>query len=556
MAQRLFKLAELNRKGGLRDVQADGSLRKSAFVRDGAKVAQVVIIQLHSFWIIERLHTKDLLGRRMSIPLSSGEMTDSIAEAMAGSSRRWAGAQRAALLGELYSALWLAAAVAGTAFLDSLGAALLLLSAFLLWAVTRYSRRYMRGDPGQARFTAWLCITGTCVFTLVLAQNLIVFAAAWCATSLSLHRLLQFYGDRPAALLAARKKFLISRLGDLCLLSAIGLARLEFGTWDFARLFRASAGMGGAISGPDVTSVQWMAVLLACAALLKSAQFPFHSWLPDTMETPTPVSALMHAGIINAGGILVIRLSPVIALSSAAMTILTVAGAFTAVFAGLVMLTQASVKRGLAFSTVAQMGFMMFECGLGAFHTALIHLVAHSVFKAYAFLSSGRAVHARARSPRRAARPAAVLTGLGAGAICAVLAYLAPGAVPAHPELKAIFALAIAQMLWSLWSGYGAGRRVPAGVAIAGGLTAVYCLMERVGSALVKPSDGHGGLAGYLTVAAFCAIALAESQLPRLAGNQWLGDLWVHARNGFYLNTVANRFTMAIWPVENLGRGN
>jgi len=204
------------------------------------------------------------------------QMTDSITQTPAAESRGWASARRhAARLGEIYSGLWLAVAVAGAAFLDSLSAVLLVLSTFLLWAVTRYARRYMAGDPGQARFTAWLCATGTCVFTLVLAQNLIVFAAAGCATSLSLHRLLQFYADRPAAVLAARKKFLISRLGDLCLVSAIGLAWFAFGTWDFAPTFRAVDVMSGAPAGQTATPALWMAVLLAFAALLTSAQFRF-----------------------------------------------------------------------------------------------------------------------------------------------------------------------------------------------------------------------------------------------------------------------------------------
>ncbi|MDE3166538.1 MAG: hypothetical protein KGN36_12095, partial [Acidobacteriota bacterium] len=386
---------------------------------------------------------------------------------------------------------------------------------------------------------------------------LLVFAAAWCATSLSLHRLLQFYPGRPAAVLAARKKFLISRFGDLCLVSAIGLAWSLYGTWDFARLFRAVDTVGRATNGQPATPAIWMAVLLALAALLKSAQFPFHSWLPDTMDTPTPVSALMHAGIINAGGILVIRLNPLIALSGAAMTMLVVAGAFTALFGGVVMLTQASVKRALAFSTVAQMGFMMFECGLGAFHLALIHIVAHSLFKAYAFLSSGRAVHTRAPAARRAARPAAILAGLCvAGSIYAMLTRLAAGAAPAPPELMAIFSLAVAQMLWSLWSAPAAERTVPAGLAVAGGFTALYWVLEWAAGGVVKPFAGHGGLAGYLAVAAFVAVAIAESQLPRLAGSRWLASLWVHARNGFYLNTMANRFTTALWPVGPNGGGN
>ena len=145
-------------------------------------------------------------------------------------------------------------------------------------------------------------------------------------------------------------------------------------------------------SSTRTSELTWLCLSLVCGAMLKSAQFPFHSWLPDTMETPTPVSALMHAGIINAGGFLIVRLSPLVTLSPLSLHILAVVGAFTAIFASLVMMTQASVKRMLAFSTIAQMGFMMLQCGVGAFSIAVLHIVAHSLYKAHAFLSSGSVV--------------------------------------------------------------------------------------------------------------------------------------------------------------------
>ena len=277
-------------------------------------------------------------------------------------------------------------------YFDSLSAIVLVLVSFLLAVVTRYSINYLAGDPGQGRFTKWLCLTGGAVLAIVISGNLVQFALAWCATSLSLHKLLLFYPDRPGAVLAARKKFIISRLGDLCLLSVIVLVYQQFHTWDFAALFAGAEQLHENGPGAGHLSINLICFLLVAGAMLKSAQFPFHSWLPDTMETPTPVSALMHAGIINAGGFLIIRLNPLVTLSPAAMSTLALFGAFTALFASLVMLTHASVKRSLAFSTMAQMGFMMLECGLGAFGLAVLHLVAHSLYKAHAFLASGSIV--------------------------------------------------------------------------------------------------------------------------------------------------------------------
>ena len=147
---------------------------------------------------------------------------------------------------------------------------------------------------------------------------------------------------------------MVSRLGDAALVGALVLTYREFGTWDFQHIFIAAERFRTAGLEHLPHSVSSICALLVFAALLKSAQFPFHSWLPDTMETPTPVSALMHAGIINAGGILIIRLNPLISLSQTALLVLCIFGGVTALFASVVMLTQASVKRCLAFSTMGQ----------------------------------------------------------------------------------------------------------------------------------------------------------------------------------------------------------
>lgn len=447
--------------------------------------------------------------------------------------------------GRIFAALCVSGAVAASPFLDRLTAVLLLLSTVLFAVVFRYSERYLAGDPGQARFSLRLCATGSCVFALILAQNLLFFAVAWLGTSLSLHQLLQFYRHRPGALLAARKKFLISRLGDCALAGALIQTYRVFGTWDFGHLFAAAEKYRAAGQTPPAVAV--IACLLAFAAMLKSAQFPFHTWLPDTMETPTPVSALMHAGIINAGGILVIRLSPLIALSPAAMGGLAAVGCFTALFASVVALTQASVKRCLAFSTVAQMGFMMLECGLGAFHLALLHLAAHSLYKAYSFLSSGEAVSA----PPRQEQEAKGMAVLAAGLLPAILAWRWSAGHFGQPVLNGVFFLAMAQMLWQSKRGLQALTLVLAAAC----LTGLYFALEAAAAAVVEPvSAPYNPLLADGILALFCLTALLQTQLPRFGRSPAVTAIYVHARNGFYCNTLANRLTAALWPVQQTER--
>ncbi len=459
---------------------------------------------------------------------------------------------RAALWSQLYAALCILSALAAIPLLDRLTSVLLILSTFLFAIVCRYSQRYLAGDPGQSRFLFWLCLTGSFVFALVLSRNLLLFALAWCGVSLSLHQLLQFYSHRPAALLAARKKFLISRLGDAALLASLVLTHRIFGTWDFQPIFLAAQRLQAA--GPENLpgSIHLLCALLVFAALLKSAQFPFHSWLPDTMETPTPVSALMHAGIINAGGILVIRLSPLVSLSSHAMLALVAIGGFTALFASTVMLTQASVKRSLAFSTVAQMGFMMLECGLGAFHLALLHIVAHSLYKAHAFLSSGSAVLSKPEPQSQPAPPLAIgLSLLAATAISfSIAAVLGVPFLP-HLALNAIFSLGLAQMLWSASPHFRRAWHLPLALAAAALLSLAYFALHLLAERIVQPATGAFSPAGLAVLAAFLLVAVAQSRLAALARTSFGERLYVHARNGFYCNTLANRFTAALWPAKS-----
>ncbi len=448
--------------------------------------------------------------------------------------------------------------------LDNLASLLSVLVSFLALVVIRYSANYLSGDPHQGRFTKWLCLTCGCVLLMVLSGNLLLFAAAWSATSWGLHRLLVFYPDRPGAHLAARKKFVFSRLGDVCLLVVLILIYRDFHTWDFQRVFDASDAIRTSAATHLNLSLQICCYLLVIAALLKSAQFPFHSWLPDTMETPTPVSALMHAGVINAGGFLIVRLSPLITLCPGALALLTLLGGFTALFASLTMLTHASVKRALAFSTVAQMGFMMLECGLGAFSLAILHLVAHSLYKAHAFLSSGSMI-ALAKAKwvpvgRPQAHPGVLLTSvllalLVTWSASRLLGFL-PQDDPSYSLLVLILLLSQAYMLWNLLSSSLRLSLLLWGVLMALGLSLVYFGLHRLFVWVLRNSvhdqvfawtDYHV-CAGLAVMFLFLAVLFFQTELPQWEQNQWYKTLYVHARNGFYFNTLANHLVMKIWP--------
>jgi NAD(P)H-quinone oxidoreductase subunit 5 len=446
-------------------------------------------------------------------------------------------------------------------YFDTLSAVMLLLVAFLGAVVMRYSVNYLAGDPRQGRFTKWLAVTIGSVLMLIIAGNLLLFTLAWVTTSLSLHQLLTFNRDRPAAVLAAWKKFFFSRLGDVCLIGALIMTWQCFGTWKFSAMFEAADALRAA-GGPLPHCLGWSSMLLVAGALLKSAQFPFHSWLPDTMETPTPVSALMHAGIINAGGFLVVRFSPIIASSPVSLNSLALVGAFTALFASVIMLTQTSVKRSLAYSTIAQMGFMMLQCGLGAFALAILHIVAHSLYKAHAFLSSGSIVSmtrsAWVPSERPAAHPviligtlaAAVALTWGIGSLFGLGATSGAGTL----LLGSVFMMALAYLLWNLWASSHRASLIGWGLLLGAGAATAYFALHAAFEKLLAPSLPsyaparspleYGVMA--LIILLFMAVLVVQSQLPTWSVTRLGRKLYVHASQGFYLGAIANRVTLAL----------
>lgn len=434
---------------------------------------------------------------------------------------------------------------------DGAAGLMLLLVAFISVVVSHFSTRYLDGEASQGRFFLWLGFTIGAVSLLVIAGNLALFFAAWVLTSVGLHQLLLHYGDRPAARRAAWTKFAISRLGDAFLLAAFALIYKLFATLDIATVVKQAQ----SVAEPTATH-EIIAWLLVLGAVTKSAQFPFHVWLPDTMETPTPVSALMHAGIVNAGGYLLIRLSPLVTLAPSAMLMLAVFGTVTACFGSVVMTTQPSVKRGLAYSTVAQMGFMMLQCGMGAFAAAMMHIIAHSLYKAHAFLSSGSVVAqsqatAAVRQPESKLSVMPLLAAATSAAACiAVVFQLMPiGNVAEKPGgivLSLILFLALTGWGWRVVS---LGRLPIMMVAFSGmlGLSLAYAGGYVLVHQLLHPTAGSAASAGLgqvVSVAIATAFGLLfafQALLQNSVQPQWLAPLRIHAANAFYVPALYQR---------------
>ncbi len=436
---------------------------------------------------------------------------------------------------------------------DLVGAVMLLLVSFVGWVIVRYSRRYLAGDAGESRYVPPLLATLAAVSLVVVSNHLVLLALAWVATSLCLHRLLTFYDRRIAALIAAHKKFLASRAADLCLFTAVLLVGQGLGTYEIDRIAAQLAATPVLPAGLQVA-----AVLLALAAVLKCAQLPIHGWLIQVMEAPTPVSALLHAGIVNLGGFLLIRLAELIAAVPAAQALLVIAGATTAVLAGLVMTTRISIKVMLAWSTCAQMGFMLMQCGLGLPELAFVHLLAHSLYKAHAFLAAGGAVEqARIQQMAGAGRPVTLATstfravcGAAAVAVAAWIWNVPLGDQPGLWLLALIASLALAP-LFAFGSGRGLRDWLWPPVA-ALGVALIYMGVHEVAAATLALQTG-GAAAGWvvaLAAGAFLALFALQSVIAAQPGSRLARALYPWFYAGFYLDELFTRFSFRLWPVR------
>lgn len=441
--------------------------------------------------------------------------------------------------------------------LDWISVSMVALVAFIGWVVLRYARVYLDGEARQGAFTGWLCATLAMVLLLVQAGHLVPFALAWIGTSLCLHRLLLFYPDRPAAQRVARKKFIVARLGDIALVIAFGLLVWTFGSGDIGAVNTAAADAQG--GGAIVAA----AGMLGLAALLKSAQFPVHGWLIEVIETPTPVSALLHAGVVNGGGFLLIRFADVMLLAPGILAVLVMIGGFTALVGSLVMLTQPAVKASLAWSTIAQMGFMILQCGLGLFALALLHILAHSLYKAHAFLESGSAIERVAAIrrpgpiavPRAAAVGRAFLAALGIYAIVGLLLGLGEKSTQAI-VLGAILVLGVAYLLAQGFADTAPRALTRRTALYAVAATVAYFALQtgvtKLTAATLPAPPAVGPLEWFLlvlTVLGFGSVAVAQALFPLWSNHPAAAGLRVHLSNGLYINAVFDRL-LGGWSVR------
>nr|WP_258570823.1 proton-conducting transporter membrane subunit [Flavimaribacter sediminis] len=429
--------------------------------------------------------------------------------------------------------------------------ALVLLVAFIGWVVVRYSRTYLDGEAQEGRFHALMLATLAAVLLFVQSGNLGMLILSSALIGFCLKRLLLFYRERPEARRAATKFALVWHGADAALVIAALLLVANYGTGNLGEIATVASKIG----------LTWSSslgiALIVFAAALKTAAFPMHGWLTEVMEAPTPVSALLHAGIINSGGILLILLAGLVQLSPGVMAALVMIGGFTAIFGAAVMLTQSAVKTSLAWSTVSQMGFLLLQCGLGLWALALLHIVAHSLYKAHAFLSSGGAVQAVAslRRPGPIAVPsfAAVLKSF---ALALVLYALIATAFSVLLGPKTAQALALGAILI-----FGVAYLVAQGLAdlapaeltkrtalLSLGAAIAYFAFQAGAQAFWGPALPLAPTPGplewaliVLAVASFGLVAFAQALFPLWAHHPSTAGLRVHLANGFYMNALLDR---------------
>ena len=281
---------------------------------------------------------------------------------------------------------------------DTLTAVMLVVITTVSSLVHLYSWGYMEEDPSQPRFFAYLSLFTFAMLMLVTADSLIQMFFGWEGVGLASYLLIGFWYHKPSANAAAIKAFVVNRVGDFGFSLGIFGTFLVFGTVSIPAILEAAPGMAGStigFAGMRVDTMTLLCLLLFVGAMGKSAQLGLHTWLPDAMEGPTPVSALIHAAtMVTAGVFMVCRLSPMFETSETALTVVTYVGLATALFAATIGLVQNDIKRVIAYSTCSQLGFMFFAAGVGAYGAAMFHLFTHAFFKALLFLGAGSVIHA------------------------------------------------------------------------------------------------------------------------------------------------------------------
>jgi NADH-quinone oxidoreductase subunit L len=351
--------------------------------------------------------------------------------------------------------------------LDPLSSVMVLVVTVVGFLIHVYSIGYMGHDPGYARYMAYLNLFMFAMLTLVLGANYLVLFVGWVGVGLCSYLLIGFWFEKQSASDAGKKAFIINRIGDAGFLIGVFLIFVTFGTLDFRQVMEAAAHMPVEYAWGGTFTL--IGILLFVGATGKSAQIPLYVWLPDAMEGPTPVSALIHAAtMVTAGVYMVARSAAIYVNAPKAMLAVAIVGAFTAIFAASIALVQNDIKRVLAYSTVSQLGYMFLACGVGAFGAGIFHLGTHAFFKALLFLCSGSVIHAmsgeqdmRRMGGLRKKLPWTHLTML-VGCI----------AIAGIPPLSGFFSKD--EILWSAYRIGGYGRWVWLVGFVAAALTAFY----------------------------------------------------------------------------------
>lgn len=277
---------------------------------------------------------------------------------------------------------------------DSLTAMMMVVVTFVSLMVHIYTIGYMEEDEGYNRFFAYISLFTFSMLMLVMSNNLLQLFFGWEAVGLVSYLLIGFWFNKPTAIFANMKAFLVNRVGDFGFILGIGLIAAYAGTLNYGEVFAKSGELGGmAFPGTDWMLITVICICLFIGAMGKSAQFPLHVWLPDSMEGPTPISALIHAAtMVTAGIFMVARMSPLFELSDTALNFILVIGAITALFMGFLGIIQNDIKRVVAYSTLSQLGYMTVALGASAYSAAVFHLMTHAFFKALLFLAAGSVI--------------------------------------------------------------------------------------------------------------------------------------------------------------------
>ncbi|QSX33890.1 NADH-quinone oxidoreductase subunit L [Shewanella avicenniae] len=427
---------------------------------------------------------------------------------------------------------------------------LLGLIAILGFTVVRYSWVAFAGDTERGRFIRALLLTISAVVLVIISNHLLLFWAAWVSVSLSLHRLILFYPERPRAQLAAHKKFLLARLSELLLAGAFLALYREFHTSDIHALLVQVAQSDASIN------LSIAAVLLALVALIKCAQLPMHGWLIQVVEAPTPVSALLHAGIVNLGGILLLFFAPVLALSQVASWLLIVTAGISTVIAGLVSTTRISIKVKLAWSTSSQMGLMLVEIALGLYEMALLHLFAHSFYKSFSFLNSGNTVnHYLAAKLAGEVKPQLRNWSLALGLSIGLIAL-------AQWQYAVMTSMAAAVLIWfalaalivpsvSRWD-IASLPRIALSLGVACALLTLYSFSKHHLAPLIGQDTPLNLYADTLVALLFFSLFALSVALQYWPHVRWVKSLFIWLNAGAYVDEWATRLTLKLWPSSSL----